>query len=144
MPRCHGGRRKALLALSACTLVAALPALAQDPRLSEAHAAGMAWLVLADADDAAGTYRTAGKRFRDAMPEDKWPGAFKTARGQFGRSLRRTIVSTQPSGGTPGAPGEFVVMIFRAEFEKRADAVETLTLERETDGKWRVVGYLMR
>ena len=35
-------------------------------------------------------------------------------------------------------------MIFRSEFEKRADAIETLTLEREADGKWRVAGYLMR
>lgn len=104
----------------------------------------MAWLALADADDASGTYKTAGKRFHDAMPEDKWPQAFQMARGQFGRNIRRTIVSTQPSNGTQSTPGEFVVMVFRAEFEKRADGIETLTLEREPDGKWRVVGYLMR
>lgn len=144
MRECTVGRRKALVMLSACALAAGAPVLAQDPRLSEAHAAGMAWLQLADADDVAGTYRTAGKRFHDAMPEDKWPEAFKTARGQFGKNLRRTIVSTQPSNGAPGTPGEFVVMIFRAEFEKRPDAIETLTLEREPDGKWRVAGYLMR
>lgn len=144
MRECHPGRRKALAVLSACALVVALPARAQDPRLSEAHAAGMAWLRLADADDAAGTYKTAAKRFHDAMPEDKWPPAFQAARGQFGKNLRRTIVSTQPSNGAPGAPGEFVVMVFRAEFEKRPDAIETLTLEHEADGKWRVAGYLMR
>ncbi len=34
--------------------------------------------------------------------------------------------------------------MFRAEFANRADVVETLTLEREPDGVWRVVGYLMR
>jgi len=144
MRECNPGRRKALAALAACALVAAFPALGQDPRLSEAHAAGMAWLKLADADDAAATYKTAAKRFRDAMPEDKWPVAFRTARGQFGKNLRRAIVSTQPSNGAPGTQGEFVVMIFRAEFEKRTDAIETLTLEREADGQWRVAGYLMR
>ncbi len=144
MRECDTGRRKAVAALSVCALVAGFPAFAQDPRLSEAHAAGMAWLQLADADDVSGSYKAAGKRFHDAMPEDKWPVALQTARGQFGRNVRRTIVSTQPSNGAPGAPGEFVVMIFRAEFEKRPDAVETLTLEREADGKWRVAGYLMR
>ncbi len=144
MGDCNRGRRRALAALSACALVAAFPALAQDPRLSEAHSAGMAWLVLADADDAKGTYGTAGERFRKTVPEDKWADAFRIARGQFGKNLRRTIVSTAPSNGTPEVPGEFVVMIFRAEFEKRPDAIETLTLEREGDGKWRVAGYLMR
>lgn len=138
------GRRRALAVLGACALVAALPALAQDPRLTQAQAAGKAWLVLADADDASRTYKTAAARFRKTVPEDKWPEAFRVARGQFGKNLRRALVSTQPSNGTPTDPGEFVVMIFRSSFEKRDDAVETLTIEREADGTWRVAGYLMR
>lgn len=144
MRGCNPGRRKALAVLSACALVAAFPALAQDPRLTEAHAVGMAWLVMADADDAKGTYNAAAKRFQATVPPDKWPEALRTARGQFGKSLRRAIVSTQTSSGTTEVPGEFVVMIFRSEFERRADAIETITLEREADGKWRVAGYLMR
>ncbi|MCC6868526.1 MAG: DUF4019 domain-containing protein [Burkholderiales bacterium] len=137
-------RRKALIAFVAGALAASFPALGQDPRLSEAHSAGMAWLVLADADDATGTFDTAAKRFHEAMPRERWAQALRAARDQFGKNLRRTIVAVQPSSGTAAAPGEFVVMIFRAEFEKRPDAVETLTLEREADGKWRVAGYLMR
>lgn len=137
-------RRRALVALAACAIAVGSPVLAQDPRLSEAHGAGMAWLALVDVDDVAGTYKTAAKRFHDAMPEDRWAQALQAARDKFGKNVRRTIVSTQPSNGTPSTPGEFVVMIFRAEFEKRPDAVETLTLEREADGRWRVAGYLMR
>ncbi len=137
-------RRLALAALAAGALVAACPALAQDPRLSEAQAVAMAWLALADADDAAGTYAAAAKRFRDTVPADKWPTAFAQARGQFGKNLRRTIVSIQPSEGSAGVKGEFAVLIFRAEFDRRSQAIETVTLEREADGKWRVAGYLMR
>ncbi len=144
MRACNVVRRAALATLVAASLAAAFPALAQDPRLSEAHSAGMTWLVLADADDVAGTYDTAAKRFRDAITQAQWASALHAARSQFGKNLRRTIVSVQPSTGTAAVPGEFVVMIFRAEFEKRPDAVETLTLERDADGKWRVAGYLMR
>lgn len=134
-------RRKLVLAGA---LVLAFPALAQDPRVSEAQAVGMAWLALADADNAAGTYAAAAKRFRDTVPADQWPAAFAQARGQFGKNLRRTIVSIQPNSGSAEVKGEFVVMVFRAEFERREQAVETVTLEREADGKWRVAGYLMR
>ena len=138
------GRRSALAALSTCALVVAFPALAQDPRLTEAQGVGMAWLALADADDVAGTYRTAAARFRSTVPESKWAEAFRGVRGQFGKHVRRAVVSSAPSNGTPEVPGEFVIMIFRSEFEKRPDAIETLTLQREPDGKWRVAGYLMR
>lgn len=144
MARVDPRRRLVLAALSACALVATLPALGQDPRLSEAQGVAMAWLALADADDAPGTYAMAAKRFRDTVPSDKWPAAFAQARGQFGKNLRRTIVSIQPSEGSAEVKGEFVVLIFRAEFERRPQAIETITLEREPDGKWRVAGYLMR
>lgn len=144
MTYCNRARRKALAALSVGALVCACPALAQDPRLSQAQSAGMAWLALADADDAAATYATASKRFRDTMPLAQWGPGFAQVRGQFGKIVRRTIVSTQPSNGPPEAPGQFVVMIFRSEFEKRPQGVETLTIEHEPDGAWRVAGYLMR
>ena len=36
------------------------------------------------------------------------------------------------------------MVVFRTEFGLRDMATETVTLEREADGNWRVVGYLMR
>jgi hypothetical protein len=37
-----------------------------------------------------------------------------------------------------------MTVVFRADFEKRGIGTESLTLEREDDGKWRVIGYLMK
>ena len=37
-----------------------------------------------------------------------------------------------------------MIVVFRTEFAKRSTGIESLTMEREADGKWRVVGYLMR
>jgi hypothetical protein len=139
------GRRTLLAATAVFALAWGLPVAAQDPRFSEAQATARAWLKDADANDAAATYANAAARFRSALSQERWTAAMAKTRAEFGSSVRRTIAVTgvpQPGSGTP--PGDFVVIRFRSEFEKRPQAVETVTLEREADGKWRVVGYLMR
>ena len=45
----------------------------------------------------------------------------------------------------PGVPdGEYSLLVFRSGFTKKADSRETVTLEREADGVWRVIGYFIR
>jgi len=45
----------------------------------------------------------------------------------------------------PGAPdGEYVVIQYETEFEKKASAVETVTPERDKNGTWRVSGYYIK
>lgn len=139
------GRRLALAALAAFAWMTMLPAQAQDPRASEAQAAARAWLVLSDAGDAAGTYTTSAAKFKSAMTAEQWGAAMAKAREQFGPVERRTITGTAtPLPGPDIPPGEYVVIQYRTEFAKRPQGSETMTLEREADGKWRVVGYLMR
>ena len=69
MKHLTSGRRAMLVALCACMVGIAVPATAQDPRASEAQAATLAWLVMADRDDGAGTYNEAAKRFRACVGE---------------------------------------------------------------------------
>jgi hypothetical protein len=145
MKQVSGGRRAMLVAFSAWLLAAAAPALAQDPRTSAAQGAALDWLALSDKDDAAGTYAASAKRFKAAITIEKWTEAMKQAREKFGPVQRRTHLMTQtPAPGKNTPPGEFVVLIYRTDFEKRQTGTETITMEREPDGQWRVVGYLMR
>jgi len=140
-----GGRRAMLAAFSACLVLGALPAAAQDPRVSAAQGASLDWLLLSDKNDAAGTYAAASKRFQEAISLEKWTEAMTKAHERFGQVLRRTHIRTQaptPNKNTP--PGEFIVLFYRTDFEKRQTGTETVTLEHESDGKWRVVGYLMQ
>jgi hypothetical protein len=145
MQNCNHGRRRVVAGLAACAIVLALPALAQDPRASEAHAAALDWLKLADANDAKSTYDIAAKRFKETTPQEKWAEAMAQARERFGPIETRTLLTAQPPKPGPDVPpGDFLVVVFRTEYAKRKTGTETLTLERESDGKWRVVGYLMR
>jgi hypothetical protein len=62
-----------------------------------------------------------------------------------GSVVQRTLASTRFEKSFPGAPeGEYAVLAFRTAFEKEAGGTETVTLEREPDGIWRVVGYTIR
>ena len=144
MERAVRGRRFALAALVAFAFSLALPAHAQDPRYWQAQAAARDWLALADANDAAATYNAAAKRFQETMPVDKWAAAMSKVRQQFGATQKRTMIGAEAASSAQGVKGEFVMIAYRTDFEKRGSGTETVTLELESDGKWRVIGYLMQ
>ena len=131
--------------MAAVLLACAFGAPAQDPRASIVAAVARDWLALADRGDAAATHAKAGARFRDAMSQSTWSrvlGKERTNRGAVGQ---RTLMQTQFDPKVPGMPpGEFAVLLYRTSFARHADAGETVTLEREKDGIWRVVGYFIR
>jgi len=138
-------RRLTLAAFAVLALAGVAPALAQDPNVSLAKAAALDWLALADKDDYPGTYANASQRFRGRISSEQWGVALAKVRDQFGPVMERTFVGARPVDAPQEAPeGVFMVLGFRTEFAKRQVGVETVTLEREADGKWRVVGYLMQ
>ena len=139
------GRRRVLGGVVALAALAAIPAGGQDPRASIVAATARDWLVLVDRGDARAARNVAAAKFRDAAPEDRWAKALAAQRGQRGKVLQRTLASTRFERSFPGAPeGEYAVLAFRTAFENAPGGTETVTLERETDGIWRVVGYVIQ
>jgi hypothetical protein len=137
------GRRRMLAAMALSAI--ALPALAQDPRRNEAVSAARDWLALLDKHDVKQLYSTSGKRFREGISEEKWAEVAESGRQQFGAVKSRTLVAADSPPEPPNRPkGDFMTVVFRADFDKRGVGTESLTLEREDDGKWRVIGYLMK
>ncbi len=140
-----GVRRRVLAGLLGAVALAAAPARAQDPRASVVAATARDWLVLVDRGDARAARDRAAAKFRDAAPEDRWAKALAAQRGPRGAVVQRTLARTRFEKSFPGAPaGEYAVLAFRTTFEKTAVGSETVTLEREADGLWRVVGYTIR
>ena len=145
MKASNTGRRALLAALVVWAFASALPAAAQDPMITEAQRTALDWLSVVDADNATASYAAAAAKFRNAMTPEQWAGAMTQARTQFGAFQRRTFAGAQMPEEGPNRPqGEFVMVIFRSGFEKRETVVETVTLERESDRKWRVVGYSLK
>jgi hypothetical protein len=140
-------RRRALLVLAACCLavLGTGSSLAQDPRASVVQKSARDWLMIADRGDGAAGWRAAGKQFQNALTSDQWAEALKKVRPPLGEVTDRTLASTEFAKSFPGVPdGDYALLLFRSSFAKKTDSSETVTLEREADGNWRVIGYLIR
>jgi hypothetical protein len=139
-------RRALLRTLTVITCLVAGTALAQDPRAGLPQKAAREWLAQTDKIDGAGSYAASGAKFKEAVTVDTWVDALQKARGPLGATEQRTIFETTFDKALPdgGPEGEFALVMYRTAFAKKADSVETVTLEREKDGVWRVIGYFIR
>ena len=139
-------RRTLLRTLAAIVCLVAGTALAQDPRAALPQKVAHEWLAQTDKLDGAGSYAAAGAKFREAITVERWSDALQKARGPLGATEQRTIFQTAFDNKLPdgGPEGEFALVTYRTAFAKKADSVETVTLEREKDGVWRVIGYFIR
>lgn len=107
--------------------------------------AAAAWLGAVDAGDAVSSWEAAGAAFRAATTPESWREQLRAARGPLGALTSRTLAVEQRLDGLPGAPpGEYIVRQYHSVYGGVRAVVETLTLLREDDGAWRVVGYFIR
>ncbi len=140
MIRSFRNRAQRLVAVICAAWLVAGFALAQDPKATAAQGAAREWLALADRADAQASWSAAGKKFQAAMAD-----ALAKARTPMGSVKSRTIFKTDFTKSFPGAPdGDYALIVYTTSFANKAEGHETLTLERESDGKWRVVGYFIR
>ena len=132
------------LLVVACAL-AALPAAAQDPRAGAAQSAARAWLALVDKGDADASWKSAGAKFDEVFPLEKWREALKTYRAPLGALESRTAVATSfKTDVSDLPPGDYANVQFRTNFANKVDASEAVSLERAADGTWLVIGYALR
>lgn len=97
------------------------------------------WLALVDRDDWSASYSQTGAAFRDQNTQAIWASTSDAMRARFGRLVSRSFLSQQD---LPAPPAGYQVVKFNARYANKADAVETVTLERQ-DGAWRVVGFII-
>ncbi|MEG3147492.1 DUF4019 domain-containing protein [Sphingomonas sp. RT2P30] len=130
----------ALLALTALPQVASAPP--SPPTTADASTdaavldAARSWLALVDEGRWDDSYRMTGATFRKLNTAQVWAAASEKVRVPLGAMVSRTLISQE---NLPAPPHGYEVVKFRTRFANKAEAVETVTLDREDDG-WRVVG----
>lgn len=129
-----------LLALATLPQVASAPspkpATTDVKPNAEVVDAARQWLALVDQDRWDDSYRATGASFRKMNTAQVWADVSEKMRAQFGAAKSRTFLSEQY---LPAPPYGYEVVKFRASYANKADAVETVTLDRE-DGVWHIVG----
>jgi hypothetical protein len=112
---------------------------------SEVREQAAAWLQLVDSGDGHASWEAAGATFRAAVTAESWANQLGTARGPLGPLTSRVIAVEQFLNGLPGSPpGDYVVQQYHSIYDTTHAITETLTLVREADGRWRVIGYFIR
>ncbi|MEO8247871.1 MAG: DUF4019 domain-containing protein [Burkholderiales bacterium] len=118
---------------------------AQEARTAKAKQAAKAWLALVDAGSAAASWDDAAALFRRSVPKEQWESAVSAVRAPLGRLESRKLLSASPKKQLPGAPdGDYLVIQYQSRFQHKADAVETVTPMRESNGTWKVAGYFVK
>lgn len=138
-----------LLALTALPYLAAPPS--QSPTSAPATEAASAtpnaevvdaarqWLVLGDQGRWDDGYRATGSAFQKLNTPQVWASVSEKVRVPLGALVSRDLLSQQYLLAPPNG---FEMVKFRTRFANKAEAVETVTLERE-DGRWRVVSVMI-
>ena len=104
-------------------------------------AAAQGWLVLLDRRDWGTAWDTTGQAFRQTVPLPNWMDAIPKVRQPFGALVERQAVEAIYKTSLPGRPeGQYVSVLFNTKFEKQA-VQEVVTTMRDTDGRFRVIGY---
>jgi hypothetical protein len=138
-------RRHWIAFATATCCLAAAPAWASEGAIGAARQAAAQWLTLVDAGDTQASWVQAAGSFKSAVTVDQWTQASKAARGPLGPVTRRADPTGQYTQTLPGAPDDqYVLLQYPTTFEKKASSVETVTVQKDPDGQWRVAGYFIR
>jgi hypothetical protein len=117
----------------------------ESKRITKAKVATEVWLELLDKGKYAETWTDSAMRLQKAITKKKWVSTIGLLRGELGKVQSRKMLNADYRTSLPGAPdGEYVVLTFKTTFEKKKDAIETVTPMKGKDGKWRVSGYYVK
>jgi Protein of unknown function (DUF4019) len=116
----------------------------QKPSPEEAKAAALAWLKLVDEGKYADSWKEAAAFFKTRMTEPKWVEAMNQSRQPLGSVQTREFKAADFTHELPRAPrGDYCVIQFATNFDG-TDAIETIMASLDKDGKWRMLGYLLK
>ena len=113
--------------------------------LSHAEASATSWLAVADAGGYARSWREAAGLLQGAITQSQWESALQASRAPLGGVMSRTLKAATFSRTLAGAPdGEYVLIQYETRFASKSLAIETLTIMKDQDSRWKVAGYFIK
>jgi hypothetical protein len=115
-----------------------------QPSQDDAVAASKTWLAAVDAGQYPESWKDAAEFFQQGVSEAKWDSMVQSARDSLGPLKSREFQAAELTKTLPGVPdGDYAIVRFQSVFEKKTDAIESITLILE-HGKWKVGGYYIK
>jgi DNA-binding CsgD family transcriptional regulator len=126
----------AFAALPHAAIAPPVPAAVRTAPNPEVVDSAQKFLALVDQGRWDESYQATGAAFRKLNTPEIWAAVSQKVRVPLGAVISRTFASQE---NLPAPPYGYEVVKFRTHFVNKAEAVETVTLERENGG-WRVMG----
>ena len=121
------------------------PAALPSGPLSQAEVAATQWLALTDAGDHARSWREAASLLQNSVTQSQWESALQASRVPLGSVKSRTLKAATFSRTLAGVPdGEYGVIEYETGFASKSLAIETVTIMKDQDDRWKVAGYFIR
>jgi len=103
-----------------------------------------AWIADIDAGNPGAAWDKSSNQLRDTLPRADWEKAVKPLQA-LGNIKSRSLSSVTFTLKMPGMPnGNYAVVSYHGSFTAKEEAIETVVLRHETDGRWQGVGYQVR
>ncbi len=127
------------------TATGSTQASSRQESVSDAVGAAQIWLHEVDADQYAKAWERAAPAFQNQISKTQWDVQMIRIRGLLGSVKGRKLGATSVKRQLPGLPdGHYVVVLYASQFEQKVRGSESVTVQRQDNGQWQVVGYLIR
>ncbi len=118
---------------------------AHRAEIAQARAAADGWLKLIDTGKYDDSWKEAAQAVREQVSKKQWKEEISATRSTYGELVSRAQQDANYATTLPGAPdGQYVIFEFNSSFAHKSSTIETLVLQRQDDGSWRVAGYFLR
>jgi hypothetical protein len=126
-------------------LLLSCTAFSAEPKEMAATSFAKSWLLLVDDGKYDQCWKETSASFQSSVRKDKWHSEVAHSRHLLGKLHTRKLISAVYSTQLPGADdGEYVVVTFESGFERLGSGVETVTTQLESDGSWKISGYMVK
>lgn len=133
-----------LLSLAFLLFLSSFSVAEQKENESEAIKAAKVFLQLIDGGQYQASWDKTAPLFKSQVSQVKWAEMLAGVRPLFGAVISRDSKVAKFSTSLPGVPdGEYVMIQFSTSFEKKSEAVETVTMARVQE-EWQVAGYFIK
>ncbi len=113
--------------------------------LKNGIAAAEAWLNLIDQGKYDNSWEVGALSFQLTISKKEWNKAMESIRKPLGSVSSRQLQEKRVANDPKGLPkGEYLVLYYKTAFLNQADANELLTLQKQSNGQWKILTYHVR
>ncbi|MDL2329683.1 DUF4019 domain-containing protein [Desulfosarcina sp. OttesenSCG-928-A07] len=112
--------------------------------MEDAQKAAEKWMPSVDGGHYTESWQMTSDMFKKKISQKKWVETAEATLEPLGPVVSRGLRAIVFTHTLPDHPdGDYMVIRFNTEFQEDSDAVETVTLVKEKDNTWKIVGYFV-